>query len=323
MDRQNSDAITQVNEMMRPNRSCKAVVLINGDAGAMLELDRLAVAQRIIDSFASCGYLASPRFVPGAELASAFRAAHEAHEGLIVVAGGDGSVNAVLPEAIRTGAVFATLPLGTLNLLGQDLGMTGDLDADAAAIAGGTDVACDVIAVNDRIFHSSAGLGYFVTMAAERQAARQRFPFSKKLGFAFAVARTLWFTGGIGIEYTADGVARTTVSDAVLVTNNRFFGTPWRRERLDAGVLELHLFNAPDLPQRLKVILAILRGTWRDLDSLTTIDADKVTIRRRSRRRSMRVALDGELVRLDNPLQFEVKPAAVRLRAANKKSANV
>ena len=302
---------------LRQDRSSVAgkpvAVLINSDAGSVLETDSAIFATRIIETFAKYGYAATPHFTPGDKLASEFRRLAEIEGQLIVVAGGDGSVNAVLPEAIKRRTHFAVLPLGTLNLIGKDLGLTGSLEEDVAAIANGTDIVCDAVMVNNAVFHSNAGLGLFVTMALERQAARRQFPFSKMLGFGWAAAKTMWSSNRVEITYTRDGQAAVTSADAVLVTNNRFFGTPWRRNALNAGILEVHVLQAPRLMQRLKVLATIARGTWREMDNLTITTATEVTIRRRWRNVT-RLALDGEVVTLDNPLRFVMLPGALRVR---------
>jgi diacylglycerol kinase family enzyme len=289
-------------------------ILINSDAGSVLEADRAAFTTRIVESFGQYGYEAALIFVAGPDLRSEFSRLAEDKNHLIVVAGGDGSLNAILPEAITTQALLAVLPLGTLNLMGSDLGLTGVIEDDVAAIAQGIDIECDAIMANDTFFHSNAGLGFFVTMAAERQAARLKFPFSKKFGFAWAAVRTILGSKKVEITYTNEDCATNAMADAVLVTNNRFFGMPWRRHSLNDGVMEMHLLRAPTLMQRLKVIVAVARGTWRDLECLTTFSVDTLTIRR-PRRKVVRIALDGEIITLENPLKFVVLPGALRIRS--------
>ncbi len=308
------DRVMEQQKMPMISLDKRVSVLINKDAGTVLETDHSVFSAQIVESFARNGYDATPNFVHGNELAKAFEQALALEEQLVVIAGGDGSANAVLPWAMATGKLFAVLPLGTLNLIGQDLGLTGNLDEDIAALANGRDISCDVIMANDKLFHSNAGLGFFVTMALERQAARRQFPFSKKLGFAWAALKTFFFRSQVEITYVTEEKTAVIIADAVLVTNNRFFGTPWRRNSLQDGVLELHVLKAPTLMKRLTVLAAVARGSWRDLEYLTTVSTTAVTIRRR-RRKTMRVAMDGEIVMLDNPLRFTVLPGALRIRS--------
>jgi diacylglycerol kinase family enzyme len=204
------------------------------------------------------------------------------------------------------------LPLGTLNLLARDLGMSTDLQANLAFIATQNSRPIDLGEVNGRLFHSNAGLGFFAMMAREREVARRRFPFSKAMGFAFAALRTTLFSKTITVELEVAGQSVTMATDAVLVTNNRFAGTPWRRASMDEGLLEVHTLQAPGLLARLRAAIAVARGTWRDLPSLTSFTAPNVTLTRRGRTRAI-VAIDGEIHRLANPLRFTVRQAALPL----------
>jgi diacylglycerol kinase family enzyme len=170
------------------------------------------------------------------------------------------------------------------------------------------------VALNDTSFHSNAGLGFFATMAREREEARRRFPFSRVASILWAGLRTVLFSRAVHVEIAGDGPRRDVVADAVLVTNNRFEGTPWRRARLDEGVLEVHLLRAPGLASRLRCALAFARGTWRDLPHLDSLVAREIDITRRGHRRS-RLAIDGEQRKLSGRLHFRIEAQALPLVA--------
>jgi diacylglycerol kinase family enzyme len=79
--------------------------------------------------------------------------------------------------------------------------------------------------------------------------------------------------------------------------------------------------RAPTVLARLRTLIALARGSWRDLDGIETIEATRAVLRRHDRhgrhgRRSGRIAMDGELVRLRYPFEFRMAPKAVRLVAA-------
>ncbi len=157
-------------------------------------------------------------------------------------------------------------------------------------------------------------------MARERENARKLIPSSIKLGYALATLRTLWRSRPLTVLVEAEGEKRVLHADAVLVTNNRFDGTPWLRERLDAGVLEIHLLQARGLSGRFRAILAMARGTWRELPHLQSLTATQVTIRLRRRRRRS-VAVDGEVRRMSGELDFAIRPAALELVTAREPAA--
>ena len=121
---------------------------------------------------------------------------------------------------------------------------------------------------------------------------------------------------GFEVEVEVDGRKERLVADAVLVTNNVFEGSPWRRPRLDEGILEVHLLAAPGFVARTRAALAIMTGEWRALRHLTSLRAPSVTLRRPGRGRT-RVTLDGEVTLQRGALTYAIVPGALAILAAN------
>lgn len=292
-----------------------AAVLVNANAGAVLQMGADHFCQTIRHAFAQSAVEAEVHVVKARQLRDRLtRLIGESHD-LVVVSGGDGTVSEMLPELIGAPMPVAVLPLGTLNLLASDLGLVQDVAGNIAAIADGRAVAVDVGTLNGKPFHSISGLGFFGMMARERERARRRFPFSKSLGFLWAALRTLLFSRTMHVDIVADGEHRHYVADAVLVTNNRFEGTPWRRAALDRGKLEVHMFEAKGLGGRLRAVLAVVRGRWRELPNLETIETEELCLTRRRRKR-MLVSTDGELRLMRGPLRYTIVPRALKVLGA-------
>lgn len=291
----------------------RAEVVFNRRAGTVLEQGEEPFRRALAEAFAAHGVEAKVTAVAPEELEAATRRAIEAAPDLIVVGGGDGTVSKLLPVLARSQAPIGILPFGTLNLLARDLGLTQDVRETVASLAGGRAVAVDLAAVNGRPFHSNAGLGLFTAMAREREQARRTLPGSIRIGYALAALRAVLRSRAVTVEIEADGQCRTLVADAVLVTNNRFEGTPWLRPSLDEGMLEVHLLDAGGLGGRFRALVAMARGTWRELPRLTSLPAREVTLRLRRRRFS--VAVDGEIQRFRGELHCTIRPRALRLLA--------
>jgi diacylglycerol kinase family enzyme len=290
-----------------------ACVLVNRRAGAVLEVGKEHFAERLKAEFAKCRYDACIFLLEPHELSSAFNdCVGSSSVDLVVIAGGDGSMSAILPDLMRTGVPIAVLPLGTVNLIGRDLGATGDLAVDVARIANGRVTSVDVVMINNTPFHSIAGLGWFVKMAAERQAARSRFPLSRHFGLAWAALKTILLSRSVDVDYRTPDLHQVVRADAVLVTNNRFFGSERRRPRLDEGLFEMHIIQASSIWLRLKVLVRLLQGTWRDSENLMTVQATEAILKRRGRTR-LRIAIDGELRRLQSPLRIRIVPGMIKL----------
>jgi diacylglycerol kinase family enzyme len=292
-------------------------VVVNARAGTVLEAGAEAFEARIVAAFQAAGCSAQVRMVHPRELDDALALAIEDTGTVPVIAGGDGTLNGVLPLLMHAGRPVGVLPLGTVNVLGRDLGLTGTLEEQIAALCKGEPVTLDVGSVNDRLFHSLSGMGFFSLMAREREYARRRFPFSRAMAFVMAATRSILFTRPItvAIDLGRGEERRLVEADAVLVTVNGFEGSEWRRPRLDGGVFEVHILNAGGLYSRCKAALSVVSGRWRTSPDLLSFTGSEVTLTRRDKRRG-HITFDGEVERKAGPLVYRLLPTAIRLIAA-------
>ena len=293
----------------------RCTVIANARAGTVLEAGADAFATRLEAAFAAHGCGADVRLVPPREIDDALSLAIEDSHAMPVLAGGDGTINGALPVLIQADRPIGILPMGTVNVLGRDLGLFGTLEQQVAALCGGEPVEMDVGRVNDRLFHSISGMGFFSLMAREREYARRRFPFSRAAAFGIAATRSILFTRPVTLDIAVGGDHRIVEADAVLVTVNRFEGADWRRPQLDEGVFEVHVLNAGGLYSRGKAALSVVSGHWRDSHNLTSFTGDAVTLTRRDKRRG-HITFDGEVERKAGPLRYGLLPKALRVIAA-------
>jgi diacylglycerol kinase family enzyme len=290
-------------------------IVVNARAGTVLEAGTDAFAARLEAAFANHGCSADVRMVPPREIDDALSLAIEDKDALPVLAGGDGTINGALPVLIQADRPIGILPMGTVNVLGRDLGLFGTLEQQVAALCRGEPVEMDVGRVNDRLFHSLSGMGFFSLMAREREYARRRFPFSRAVAFGIAATRSILFTRPVMLDITVGDDHRIVEADAVLVTVNCFEGADWRRPRLDGGLFEVHVLNAGGLYSRGKAALSVVSGHWRDSHNLTSFTGDAVTLIRRDKRRG-HITFDGEVERKAGPLSYGLLPKALRVIAA-------
>jgi diacylglycerol kinase family enzyme len=290
-------------------------IIINARAGTVLEAGGEAFAERVCAAFEANGCTAEVKLVHPRELDDALALAVEDRSAVPVIAGGDGTINRVLPILLQAERPVGILPLGTVNVLGRDLGLYGVLEHQIAALCQGQPVFMDIGRVNDRLFHSISGMGFFSLMAREREHARRRFPFSRAIAFAFAATRSILFTRAISVEIRVGDDVRQVQADAVLVTINSFDGADWRRAQLDGGVFEVHILNAGGLISRCKAALSVVTGSWRQSGHLESFTGEAVTLIRRDKRRG-HITFDGEVERKAGTLAYRLLPKAVQLIAA-------
>ncbi len=229
---------------------------------------------------------------------------------LVVIGGGDGSLNAALPALLETGLPLGVIPLGTANDFARTLGLPIDEREAGRVIAKGWTKPVDVGEANGQPFLNvaSIGLGVDLTRALTRDLKR-RWGI---LGYAFAGLRVLRrlrpFTAFI------EHGGRTTVSRTVhlAIGNGRHYGggmVVHQGARLDDATL--HAFSLEvDHWWRLLLLLPSLRkGTHHAWTEVSTMAGEELVVRTR---RPRSVNLDGE-IKTRTPVTVRVLPRALEV----------
>jgi diacylglycerol kinase (ATP) len=240
------------------------------------------------------------------------RRALDGDEGLIVSAGGDGTMNCTINGFAGDfeDRTFALIPMGTGNDLARTLGIDPDPVVAAKQIVDGTVRSIDIgRATSDSInrLFVNACMGGFPVKAnqAIRDDAKKRLgPLAFWVGGAKAAADlTRWRIRLDGEEFS-DVVAAG-------VGNGRTAGggiTLWPDADPSDGELDLCVLPAGGVTDAMKLAATVKRGAHQGIENVTM---------RRARRFEIHAApaiefnCDGELIDLVSPVTFEV---AGRLR---------
>jgi diacylglycerol kinase family enzyme len=83
------------------------------------------------------------------------------------------------------------------------------------------------------------------------------------------------------------------------------------RHSLDAGELSVYLVNAPSRLSLLRLVCRGLLGRLAMDKDFRLIHLKGLTVE--SRKRRVRIAIDGEIIRLRPPLTFHVRPRTLRV----------
>ncbi|MEO6579819.1 MAG: diacylglycerol kinase family protein [Sphingomicrobium sp.] len=287
----------------------KLPVLINPGGGSAGE-DAIS---RVEQSLAAAGVDAAIEEVAGPDLAG--RAAELAGQGAktVVAAGGDGTLSAVGGALAGTKTALGILPLGTLNHLARDLGISFDVNEAAATLAKGHRRQIDVAELNGRVFVNNSAIGLYPLMVADREGQQERLGRSKKLAMLVASARALVRFHHYRLSLTVnDGRESTIQTPLLFVGNNLYRMTMPRvgcRDRLDDGRLSVMVARKSG---RLGLIRAMLVALVGSSGSDQLIELDNVTrLQVASRRSHLTVSSDGETLRLAPPLDYLIRPKAL------------
>ena len=294
----------------------RAGVVFNGRAGALL--DREQGVEDVIRMFAGHGLAAIFVDDDAGTLPKRIELAAERGDGLVVVAGGDGTVACAASVLAGTDTVLGILPAGTMNLLSKDLGLPiDDMEAAVSLLATGQARSIDVGAVGEHVFLCASMLGLPVKIGRHREKQRGDGAVWRRWGrFAQASVRTVrhYFAPRLFIEL--DG--RTIVSRApsVTVVVNRLDDASSRlfaRGRLDGGEFGVYLARRPRLSEVVPLAIDLVRGRWQAGGVVEEHRATAVTIR--TRRRALRVMNDGEATIVPVPAAYKLRRAALQVMA--------
>jgi diacylglycerol kinase family enzyme len=234
--------------------------------------------------------------------------------GRLLVAGGDGTVGSVAAVLIGTRTEMAVLPGGTLNHFARDLGIP-TVAAEALAIASGTSVrGVDVGMVNGHIFLNTSSVGAYVGFVRLREQLEPRFGY--KLASAIAAFRILFQLRRLVVALEVDGEERIFRTPLVFIgVGQRELKLPLLGNRVPTGERGLHIMVVQSRTSA-RVLALGLAAVARGLDRLShmpefesvLVDKCQIQIRHHGR-----VSVDGELVTLSTPLEYELRREALRV----------
>jgi YegS/Rv2252/BmrU family lipid kinase len=236
-----------------------------------------------------------------------------AHRGCVeavVVAGGDGSLNAAAPALVASELPLGIIPLGTANDLARTLAIPSDPAAAADVVVRGRTTALDLGSVNGRPFFNVASIGLSAELARTLTSDEKRR--WGRLGYASAGLRVLARARPFHARISHAGVTAEVVTLQVAVGNGRHYGggnVVAARAAIDDGRLDLYSLefkNVWKLALMLRAFRQGVHGAWREVRTLRGVAFDVATRRPRS------VNADGELI-TKTPAHFRVHPAALRV----------
>jgi diacylglycerol kinase family enzyme len=239
----------------------------------------------------------------------------------VLVCGGDGTVCTVAHVLANTGVELAIAPGGTLNHLAKHLGLPENL-ADAARLAReGITRRLDAGRVNEHLFLNTSSVGAYEIFV------RRRERLEKQWGYAIAsiVAglRILLRTPVFAVRVEVDGVEKVYRTPLVFVgVGERELRIPSLGGRMDHGKRGLHLMIVRHRTGARLASLA-LQAAARGVSAVARTPAmDSLVVTRCTIELANDTAsIDGELVPVEPPLDYEFMPDALTVVIGERRDA--
>jgi len=290
-------------------------VLLNRGGGA-LSRDP-ALAERAETALRAAGLDIEVELLSGGDCSVRCRTIAERRDPLLIVGGGDGTISAAASVLVGTETKLGVLPLGTLNHFARDLGIPTDLDEAAKLIAAGKEIRVDVGEMNERIFINNSAIGLYPLMVVDRDQQRKRLGRSKALALLVASLRTLARFNHQRLTLTVNEEHTGRVDTPLLFVGNNDYridiGAPGQRESLDDGQLFVLVMRKKTRRGLIGASVRALLGRSRSDDMVKLDGVERLRVS--SHRSLLAVSLDGEVVRVEPPLEYKILKKALRVIA--------
>jgi len=231
---------------------------------------------------------------------------------LVVVGGGDGTINAAALGVIQAGLPLGILPLGTANDLARTLGIAPDLDAAAGVIAEGHTRRIDLGLVNGEPFFNVASVGLSAELAQQlTRDIKRRFG---RLGYGLVALRVMSQARPFSAVISSGTGSVRVRTLQIAVGNGRYYGGGNAVEKdaaIDDQQLDLYSLEVKRAWKLALMARSFRHGEHGAWEEVRAIRAKEFEIRTR---RPHPINADGEIV-TRTPAQFTIRPRAVTVFA--------
>ena len=289
----------------------KIIVIINAASGTSDKEDE----QRILTDIFSTENIDAQILLArtGAEIVELAKKAARGECQTIVAGGGDGTISAVAEELIGTEKILGVLPLGTLNHFAKDLNIPLELEEAARNIVNGQAINVDVGEVNGQIFINNSRLGLYPEVVHRREK-RERLGYGKWTALVRSAFKVLKRYPFLEIRLNVDGQQTVTRTPFVFIGNNEYEMESFNiggRGCLDAGHLSLYMTPNSGRIALLKIAIRAFFGKLNQEKDFVSLCTDEIWIE--TRRKQIRLAIDGEVLMMKTPLHYAIRPKGLRV----------
>ena len=234
-------------------------------------------------------------------------------QGVVVAAGGDGTLNAVAQAVLGSGCAYGVLPQGTFNYFSRTHGIPADTAQAMQVLLHASARPVQVGQVNGRVFLVNASLGLYPKLLEDREGWKQQLGRSRLVAFGAGLLTLLRGYRSLRLRIEVQGQVRHVRTPTLFVGNNALqmeqLGFALAKD-IDGGALAAIMLRPVS---RLAMLALLLRGAFGklgDADQVISIPCRRMNVHsaRAFGARRVKVATDGEIVWLSMPLEFAVSP---------------
>lgn len=222
----------------------------------------------------------------------------------VLIGGGDGTVRLIAEALIDTNKIICILPLGTFNILAKTLNYPNNINELFAIIKNGKTKHIDLIRINDKIVINHAWIGFYFYMLKQRKKYQSIIGKNKLLKIIFNSFNLFRILPIYHLEFKTDNKETSYQTCLVYIGNNEFSSHAFsfdERQSLSSGLISVTILNCQTRYQLFLCMLSYLFNKVKYSQYIIRFTTSELLITAKSN--SINIVLDGDLFRLNTPLQ--------------------
>ncbi len=235
---------------------------------------------------------------------------HQNHLDLVIVGGGDGTLNAVVDSLVEANLPLGILPLGTANDLARTLNLPLTMKGACDVIAKGNLKSIDLGRVNGKYFFNVASIGLSVDITEKlSRGMKRRWGI---LAYGITALQVISSTRRFRATIKVDDHVFHVKTIQIAVGNGRYYGGGLaiaESAAIDDQKLDLYSIELKHWWQIFPLIWRLPKGHHHQLDWVRSIEGKEIEI---YTHKSYNINTDGEITTI-SPAKFQVIPHGLKV----------
>ena len=234
--------------------------------------------------------------------------------GIVVAAGGDGTIRGVAQKAFKRKVKFAVVGCGTFNFFARNNGIPEDLEEALRLALTGDVRPVRLGRINDEVFLINASLGLYAKAIREREQRTSRYGRNRLVVIISTIRslmskhRLLDVELATGNEVTRHRTPMIFIGNNALQLRDLAFDVA---KCMKKNMLAVVMLKPLTRKETARVVLRGIMKTIEKEEKVESFCVDKLTIH--TRKLHQTVALDGEMFQMVSPLHVEAVPDALQM----------
>lgn len=296
----------------------RVVIVLNKRAGVVFRPFRRHTPKAVRKAFNAVGIEPEIHTATPKNLVQILHEAMDTAPDILVVAGGDGTINTAATVLGGSDIALAVLPRGTFNIFSRHMGLPFNLNKIAQMVAAGQTTLIEVGRVNNRVFTLFSSIGVYPQFVRERKLLQHRRGWWKPFAMLWALIKSIVRFPRLRLNVELEGQTQRLQTTSIIITTTPGALSPIMLKSDGAHYLRdrvLHLYMGRQ-QTRLQMLMSfkhiLFKGPNLDKD-FTMQPVTALTVDVTGRRRRVLTACDGELFILKAPLRYRIEVEHLRV----------